>query len=422
MSVSVETGWWVTLFLSVFFSGMEIAFVSSDKLRYAVRKKSTGIYNYMLNSIYGHPRQFLTTLLVWKVIVLILLVYLSGIIVRHRFSFGGESGLPLMLVFIVGMTFIILLTDEFLPRTLFRKNANFWVNLFVIPAFIGYILMYPIAKVFVGLSKGILNLFRIHDPRSNKAVFSRTDLDTYVKKSIDDMSKEKKVDSEMKIFRNALDFSSMKIRDCMVPRADIVAVNVDTDPDTLKEKFIETGISRILVFKDDIDNIVGYIHMWEIFNNPRDWTHSIATISFVPESMPANRLMSDLMQQRKSIAVVVDEFGGTSGIVTMEDLVEEIFGEIEDEYDVESKFVKPEGKDEFVLSGRVEIDHLNEIYGLDIPESDDYSTVAGYLLHHTQRFPKTYETVIIGKYTFKILKVTARKIEVVRLSVHDSAT
>lgn len=422
MSVSVETGWWVTLFLSVFFSGMEIAFVSSDKLRYAVRKKSTGIYNYMLNSIYGHPRQFLTTLLVWKVIVLILLVYLSGIIVRHRFSFGGESGLPMMLLFIVGMTFIILLTDEFLPRTLFRKNANFWVNLFVIPAFIGYILMYPIAKVFVGLSKGILNLFGIHDPRSNKAVFSRTDLDTYVKKSIDDMSKEKKVDSEMKIFRNALDFSSMKIRDCMVPRADIVAVNVDTDPDTLKEKFIETGISRILVFKDDIDNIVGYIHMWEIFNNPRDWTHSIATISFVPESMPANRLMSDLMQQRKSIAVVVDEFGGTSGIVTMEDLVEEIFGEIEDEYDVESKFVKPEGKDEFVLSGRVEIDHLNEIYGLDIPESDDYSTVAGYLLHHTQRFPKTYETVIIGKYTFKILKVTARKIEVVRLSVHDSAT
>ena len=421
MSVSVEAGWWVTLFLSVFFSGMEIAFVSSDKLRYAVRKKSTGIYNYMLNSIYGHPRQFLATLMVWKVIVLVLLVYLTGMIVRHQFSFGGENALPMMLFFIVGMTFIILLTDEFLPRTLFRKNANFWVNLFVIPAFIGYILMYPMAKVFVGLSKRFLNLFGIYDPRSDKAVFSRTDLDTYVKKSIDDMSKEKEVDSEMKIFRNALAFSSMKIRDCMVPRADIVAVNVDTDPDTLKEKFIETGISRILVFKDDIDNIVGYIHMWEIFNNPRDWTHNIASISFVPESMPANRLMSDLMQQRKSIAVVVDEFGGTSGIVTMEDLVEEIFGEIEDEYDVESKFVKPEGKDEFVLSGRVEIDHLNEIYGLDIPESDDYSTVAGYLLHHTQRFPKTYETVIIGKYTFKILKVTARKIEVVRLSVHGSA-
>jgi len=229
------------------------------------------------------------------------------------------------------------------------------------------------------------------------------------------MSKEKDMNPEMKIFRNALDFSSTKIRDCMVPRADIVAVSVDTDLDTLKEKFIETGISRILVFKDDLDNIVGYIHMWGIFNNTRDWTHNIASISFVPESMPANKLMSDLMQQRKSIAVVVDEFGSTSGIVTMEDLVEEIFGEIEDEYDVESKFVKQEGAHEFVLSGRVEIDHLNEIYGLDIPESDEYSTVAGFLLHHTQRFPKTYETIVIGKYTFKILKVTSRKIEVVRL-------
>ncbi|WP_298650054.1 transporter associated domain-containing protein, partial [uncultured Proteiniphilum sp.] len=185
--------------------------------------------------------------------------------------------------------------------------------------------------------------------------------------------------------------------------------------------FIETGISRILVFKDNLDNIVGYIHIWEIFNNPQDWTNNLASISFVPESMQANQLMSDLMQHRKSIAVVVDEFGGTSGIVTMEDLVEEIFGDIEDEYDVESKFLKREGENEFVMSGRVEIGHLNEIYHLDIPESDEYSTVAGYLLYHMQRFPKTYETVILGKYTFKILKVTARKIEVVRLITESEA-
>jgi CBS domain containing-hemolysin-like protein len=422
MSVFVEVGWWITLFLSVFFSGTEIAFVSSDKLRYAVRKKSTGVYNYMLNSIYGHPRQFLATLMVGKVVVLVLFVYLTSLIVYSQFSVRMENELLAMLIFIVALTFIILLTEEFLPRTFFQKNANFWVNFFVVPAFLSYILMYPVAKVFVEVSKGILTLFGIHDPRSEKEVFSRVDLDTYVKKSIDDMSKEKEVDSEMKIFRNALDFSSMKIRDCMVPRAYIVAVSVDTDLETLKEKFIETGISRILVFKDDIDNILGYIHMWEIFNNPRDWTHNIASISFVPESMPANQLMSDLMQQRKSIAVVVDEFGGTSGMVTMEDLVEEIFGEIEDEYDVESKFVKQEGEQEYVLSGRVEIDHLNEMYGLDIPESDDYSTVAGFLLHHTQRFPKTYETVVIGKYTFKILKVTARKIEVVRLITNNTHT
>ena len=420
MSDSVLIGWWITLFLSVFFSGTEVAFVSSDKLQYAVRKKSTGGYHYMLNSIYGHPRQFLGTLMVWKVTLLVLFVYLSYLIISPQLSMRLESELLVMLIFIVTLSLLMLLMDEFLPRIFFQKNANFWVSLFVIPAFICYILMYPVARLFLWVSRGILQQFGLHDQRNDKEIFSRIDLDSYVRQSLDDMSKESEVDSEMKIFRNALDFSSTKIRDCMVPRADIVAVSIDTSLDILKEKFIETGISRILVFKNDIDNIVGYIHMWEIFNKPSDWTQNVATISFVPESMPANQLMSDLMQQRKSIAVVVDEFGGTSGIVTMEDLVEEIFGEIEDEYDVESKFVKPEGEGEYVLSGRVEIDHLNEVYGLDIPESDDYSTVAGYLLHHTQRFPKTYETVIIGKYTFKILKVTARKIEVVRLIVQQA--
>lgn len=259
-------------------------------------------------------------------------------------------------------------------------------------------------------------------PKSNKYdehELSRVDFDTFVKKSIDEISNEHEVESEVKIFRNAMDFSSMKLRDCMVPRADIVAVNIDTDIETLKERFIETGFSRILVYREDIDNISGYIHMWEMFNMQEDWTSNIAPISFVPESMQANKLMSDLMLQRKSIAVVVDEFGGTSGIVTMEDLVEEIFGEIEDEYDVKSSFIKQESENEFVLSGRVEIDHLNDIYGLNIPESDEYSTVAGYLLHHTQRFPKTYETIVIGNHTFKILKVTERKIEVVRMVIDN---
>jgi CBS domain containing-hemolysin-like protein len=416
MAVSVAIGWLIAcLFLSLFFSGMEVAFASSDKLQYAVSKKNTGGFNFMLNNIYSHPRQFLATLVIAKVMLFVLIIYFALIISAHYLFPLLENELLLFLLFIVMVSFIILLTDEFLPRTIFQKNANFWVNLFVFPAYIFYILFYPIARLFLSISKGVLRIVGIRSPEAGNRVFSRVDLDSFVRKSINDMSKEREVDSEVKIFRNALDFSSMKIRDCMVPRAEIVAVSIDTDPDTLKDKFIETGISRILVYKDDIDNILGYIHMWEIFTNPQDWTNNVAAISFVPESMQANQLMSDLMQQRKSIAVVVDEFGGTSGIVTMEDLVEEIFGDIEDEYDVESKFVKQEGENEFVLSGRVEIDQLNEIYHLDIPRSDAYSTVAGYLLQHTQRFPKTYETIIIGKYTFKILKVTARKIEVVRL-------
>ena len=205
----------------------------------------------------------------------------------------------------------------------------------------------------------------------------------------------------------------------MVPRADIVAVSEDADIGKLKEMFIESGISRILVYRDDIDNIIGYIHVWEMFSTPADWTRKIAELSYVPESMPADKLMNELMQEHKSIAVVIDEFGGTSGVVTIEDLVEEIFGEIEDEYDSQSKFVKKESENQYVLSGRVEIDTLNEEHGLDIPESEDYTTIAGYLLNFTQRFPKTYETIIIGKYTFKILKVTARKIEVVRLEISE---
>jgi|AGTN01.1.fsa_nt_gi Hemolysins and related proteins containing CBS domains len=416
MSVSVEIGWWIAfIVLSVFFSGTEVAFVASDKLRYAVTKKSTGAYNYMLNTLYGHPRRFLTTLMVGKVIVLVFFVYFTLLIANYYVLANVQSEVWGILLIILFVTLIILLADEFLPRTLFKRNPNFWVKAFVIPAFVFYVLLYPLAKLFVAVSKGILRLFGIRPSQPSEKTFGRVDLDTYVRKSIDDMSKEREIDSEVKIFRNALDFSTMKLRDCMVPRADIVAVSEDTDLKTLKDKFIETGISRILVFKEDIDNIIGYIHMWEIFNNPQDWTKNVASLSFVPESMQANQLMSDFMQQRKSIAVVVDEFGGTSGIVTMEDLVEEIFGDIEDEYDVKSKFVKQEGKNEFVLSGRVEIDELNETYGLGIPESDAYSTVAGYLLHHMQRFPKTYETIIIGKHTFKILKVTARKIEVVRL-------
>ena len=263
----------------------------------------------------------------------------------------------------------------------------------------------------------VLAIFGVRSDKSNENVLGRLELDSYVRKGFEEISDENEVDSEVKIFRNALDFSSMRVRDCMVPRADIVAINVDEDIERLKDLFIESGISRILVYREDIDDIIGYIHVWEMFDVPQDWTKSIATVSFVPESMQASKLMNDLMQQRKSIAVVVDEFGGTSGVVTMEDLVEEIFGDIEDEYDSKTRFVKQEGDKEFVLSGRVEIDTLNEDYGLDIPESESYSTVAGYLLHHTQRFPKTYETVVIGKYTFKILKVTARKIEVVRLTI-----
>ena len=316
-----------------------------------------------------------------KIVLLGLFVYLTTSTVNLIFNSVNSPDWIAMLIVIIFSTLLLLLCLETIPEFIQRR--------------------FPKVKYY------------------GKNEQSVTDFDSFVKKSIDEMSNDYEVESEVKIFRNAIDFSSMKLRDCMVPRADIVAVSIDTDVESLKERFIETGISRILVYKDDIDNIKGYIHMWEMFSDHEQWTTNIATISFVPESMQANKLMSDLMLQRKSIAVVVDEFGSTSGIITMEDLVEEIFGEIEDEYDIKSSFVKKESENEFVLSGRVEIDYLNDIYDLNIPKSDEYSTVAGYLLHHAQRFPKTYENIIIGNYIFKILKVTERKIEVVRMVIDN---
>lgn len=411
--------WFILLFLSAFFSGMEVAFVSSDKLRFAMRQKDKGFYNLMLNTIYSHPRQFLATLLLGNLMVQVVFMYLSLLVafpyIQQHIT---QNTFVIFLLIIVGATLIILLSGEFLPRAVLVRKPNFWVRVLVVPAFFFYVLFFPVAKIFVSFSKAVLAVFGVRSDRTTENALGRLELDSYVRKGFEEISDEKEVDSEVKIFRNALDFSSMRVRDCMVPRADIVAINVDEDIEKLKDLFIESGISRILVYREDIDDIIGYIHVWEMFDVPQDWTKSIATVSFVPESMQASKLMNDLMQQRKSIAVVVDEFGGTSGVVTMEDLVEEIFGDIEDEYDNKARFVKQEGDKEFVLSGRVEIDTLNEDYGLDIPESESYSTVAGYLLHHTQRFPKTYETVIIGKYMFKILKVTARKIEVVRLTIN----
>lgn len=415
--------WFILLFLSAFFSGMEVAFVSSDKLRFAMLQRDKGFYNLMLNTIYSHPRQFLSTLLLGNLIVLVIFMCLSLLIafpyVQQNIT---QNTLLIYLLVIISTSVIILFSGEFLPRAVMARKPNFWVRTLVVPAFFFYVLLFPVAKIFGSISKAILAAFGVKSDKTNENALGRLELDSYVRKGFEEISDDKEMDSEVKIFRNALDFSSMRVRDCMVPRADIVAINVDEGIEKLKDLFIETGISRILVYREDIDDIIGYIHVWEMFDIPQDWTKSIATVSFVPESMQANKLMNDLMQQRKSIAVVVDEFGGTSGVVTMEDLVEEIFGDIEDEYDSATRFVKQEGANEFVLSGRVEIDTLNEEYGLDIPESESYSTVAGYLLHHTQRFPKTYETVIIGKYTFKILKVTARKIEVVRLEIGETAS
>ena len=326
----------------------------------------------------------------------------------------------LVLIQTIISTLIILVTGEFIPKTLFKINPNFTLNLLAIPAFICYVILYPISKFASALSSIILKITgtKINKEARAKA-FTKVDLDHFIQSSIQDSNNQEEIDTEVKIFQNALDFSSVKIRDCMVPRTEIVAVEDDTSLEELKERFIESGISKIIVYKENIDNIIGYIHSSEMFRELTDWTESIRQLPIVPETMNANKLMKLFMQQKKSLAVVVDEFGGTSGIVALEDLVEQIFGEIEDEHDTNSYVAKLTNDNEYILSGRLEIEKVNELFNLELPESDEYQTVGGLILHQHQSFPKMHETITFDRFQFKIIKVTATKIELVKLKVNE---
>ena len=278
--------------------------------------------------------------------------------------------------------------------------------------------LYPISKFSALISYLILKLVGVKNiTQSSRRTLGKVDLDFFIQQSIEDAPLNSDMDTEVKIFQNALDFSNVRLRDCIVPRTEIVACDTTASIDELRSKFIETGLSKILIYNENIDDIIGYIHSSELFKNPEDWTQNIKTVSIVPETMAANKLMKVLMQEKKSMAVVVDEFGGTAGIVTLEDLVEEIFGEIEDEHDMKSYVARKVSDDEYLISGRMEIDTLNEKFNLELPESDDYVTIAGYILHFYQKFPKLNESIVIDKYTFKIIKVTATKIELVRMKV-----
>ncbi len=412
----------IAMALSAFFSGMEIAFVSVDKLRFEMEKKP-GIISSILSYFFHHSNNFISTMLVGNNIVLVVYgMLMAQIIETHWLAGIPMNQFALLLIETVISTLIILVVGEFLPKTLFKINPNLMMKVFAVPLYLFYIILYPISKFSSGLSYIFLRLFGmdLNKDVSDKA-FGRVDLDYFVTSSIENAENEDELDTEVKIFHNAMDFSSVRIRDCIVPRTEIVAVDVADPMSKLMNEFIESGISKVIVYDGNIDNIVGYIHSSEMFRNPTDWHKSIKKIPIVPETMSAHKLMSIFMQEKKSIAVVVDEFGGTSGIVSLEDLVEEIFGDIEDEHDNTSYICKQVGENEYLLSGRMEIEKVNETLDLDLPESDDYLTVAGLILDVYQSFPKLHDVVTIGKYEFKMIKMTATKIEIVRLKVNENA-
>lgn len=404
--------------LSAFFSGMEIAFVSSNRMLAEMDRDGNSIAKNIISRFYNHPNGFVSTMLVGNNIVLV--VY--GILVARLFDntiFSSlDDGMKVTADTLLS-TLVILFTGEFLPKILFKNNANRLLSVFSVPAYLFYIILWPISRFSTLVSKCLLRLVGIRmETESDDDGFSKVDLDYLVQSSIENAQSDDEINEEVKIFQNALDFSDCKVRDCMVPRTEVNAVDVnDCTVDELMQKFVESGNSKIIVYDSDIDHIIGYIHSSEMFRNRENWRECVCKMPFVPETMAAQKLMHIFLQQKKSLGVVVDEFGGTSGIVSLEDIVEEIFGDIEDEHDSTKYIATQVGENEYMLSARLEIDKVNDLFDLGLPESDDYMTVGGYILHEYQSFPKLNEVITIGRYEFRIIKSTMTKIELVKLKV-----
>lgn len=406
-----------TMVLSAFFSGMEIAFVSSNRMLAEMEKDKFVLSRLPLKIFYKYPNNLVSTMLVGNNIVLV--VY--GILIAKLFDSTIFSGLePSVTVPLdtVLSTTIVLFTGEFLPKSIFKSNANRLLTVFAFPAFIFYILLWPISKLSTTLSHVLMRIAGVKVERGSvDEIFSKIDLDHLVQSSIEKAKDESQIDDDVKIFQNALEFPDTKVRDCMVPRTEICAVEYDSSVADLKNAFIESGKSKIIVYREDIDHIIGYIHSSEMFRDADNWHNGIQNMPFVPETMPANKLMQTFMQKKKTLGVVIDEFGGTNGIVSLEDIVEEIFGDIEDEHDNSNYVAKQISKNEFILSARLEIDKVNEKFNVKLPESEEYMTIGGLILNYYQSFPKLNEVVTIGDFEFKIVKNTMTKIELVRLKV-----
>ena len=418
IDISLIIGILLTMAFSAFFSGTEIAFVSSNRMLFEVDKERHGLSTRLINFFYRHPNDFVSTMLVGNNVVLVI----YGILIARLFDnsiFSGYAPAFTVPADTILSTVIMLFTGEFLPKIFFKSNPNGLMTLFSPVAFLFYIILWPISRLATFLSKLLLRLFGVKlEKEDNDEEFSKVDLDYLVQSSIDNAKSGDEIDDEVKIFQNALEFSETKVRDCMIPRTEINAVEYQCTVEELMQKFVESGNSKIIVYKDDIDHIKGYIHSSEMFKSAgKDWHQSIRTMPFVPETMAAQKLMKTFLQSKKSLGVVVDEFGGTSGIVSLEDIVEEIFGDIEDEHDSNKYVAKKINDNEYLLSARLEIDKVNDMFNLDLPEDDDYKTIGGYILNFYQSFPKLNEVIKIDHFSFKIIKSTMTKIELVKLTI-----
>ena len=407
----------VLILLSAFFSGMETAYLSANRLRFELAKKDKSLNSSIISIFYNNSQQFIATMSLGKYISIVVYGMLMMISLSKPFNAMG-IGFSLFLQIIVASTILIII-GEFLPKTIFRFNPNLWIRFFSWLLLVFYIALYPVSWITSWLSLRVFKVLKTDIPKSvEENIFSKIDLNYLLLESMDPNDDIKELNNEVKIFKKALDFSTVKLRDCYVPRTEMVALEYDVNVNALKQTFIETGLSKILIYKEDIDNIVGYIHSSEMFKHQKNWVKHIKTIPFVPENMAAQKLMKIFMAQKKSIAVVVDEFGGTAGIVTLEDIVEQIFGDIEDEHDIRDYTAEQTGENEYLFSGRLEVEEANKLFSLNIPLSEEYTTIAGFILQAHQHFPKLNEIIRVEKFTFKTVKVTNNRIELVKMQIN----
>ncbi|MGS2740368.1 hemolysin family protein [Sinomicrobium sp. M5D2P17] len=411
----------VSLLFSAFFSGMEIAYVSSNKIHIELEKKQEGLLARVLTRLTAKPSKFIATMLVGNNIVLVIYgFYMGELIINKLYPDHMNAGeLPLRIIFVQTLisTLVILVTGEFLPKVFFQVYANKLLRIFAFPAYVFYMLFSFISELVIRVSDFILRTFFKTKGDEVQLTFSKVELGDYISEQMESMEDEDEIDTEIQIFQNALEFSDVKAREVMVPRTEIVAVELHESPKNLVRIFTETGYSKILIYKDTIDNIIGYVHSFELFKKPKGIKNVMLPVEFIPETMLINDILSTLTKKRKSIAVVLDEYGGTSGILTIEDIVEELFGEIEDEHDTIALYEEKIGEKEFKFSARLEVDYINEEYKLNLPESENYETLGGLIVNHIGEIPEKGEEVIIGDYRFAILDVGSTKINLVELKI-----
>jgi CBS domain containing-hemolysin-like protein len=400
---------------------MEIAFLTSNKLRIEIDKKRNAFTSKIITVFTKNPSRYIATMLVGNNIALVIYGISIARMLKEPIikTFNTDSEVLVFFIQTIVSTLLILLTAEFLPKAIFRINPNRALKIFSLPVLFFYVLLYPISLLSIGISHFTMkHILKVNmGKRSGQTVFGKVDLSHLVKGGHPQQDEHESETQDLKIFKNAMELSNLKVRDCMIPRTEIVAMDIESPIQQLVETFIETGLSRILIFRNNIDNMIGYINSKDMFQSPEHIGNFLKTLSVVPETLPVNRILKTFIKDRKGIAVVLDEFGGTSGMITTEDVIEEIFGEIQDEHDVTDLISQQLSEKSYRLSGRHEIDYLNETYQLNIPESEEYDTLAGYIIYHLNNIPELNETIQIDNFILKIIKVSANRIELVELIV-----